>query len=199
MPERGRDLVLAGALISIVINPLFFVALDRLRPWLEAREAEKSPARAKEPDAVPVTSLKDHIVVVGVGRVGRRIAEALQKTERPLYVIDETEEMVEHFREQSIEGVVGNAVALLDAANLREAAALIVGIPNTFEAGQVIVKARRANATMPIVARAHTEAEAEHLRRFGATTVIIGEEKIAEAMVAEYRGLEPGRPGAGAA
>jgi CPA2 family monovalent cation:H+ antiporter-2 len=82
--------------------------------------------------------------------------------------------------------VTGNAVSILYAANLPEAAALVVSIPNTFEAGQVIAKARAANAVMPIIGRAHSEAEADHLRKFGATDVVIGEEKIADAMVASY-------------
>ena len=79
LPERGQDLILAGSILSILINPLFFVGLDRLKPWLEKRDGAKAPQGKKDiADApLPVTSLEGHVIVVGLGRVGRRIAEAL--------------------------------------------------------------------------------------------------------------------------
>ncbi len=50
MPQLGRELILAGAIISIVLNPLLFMALDRLRPWLDARDGAKAVADAVAAD-----------------------------------------------------------------------------------------------------------------------------------------------------
>jgi CPA2 family monovalent cation:H+ antiporter-2 len=193
LPERGQDLILAGAILSILINPLFFVALDRLKPWLEKRDGSKPPTGIKDiaDETLPVTSLEGHVIVVGLGRVGRRIAEALQSGPRPLYVIDETEEQIDRMRERSIEGLAGNAITLMQTANPQKAAALVISLPNGFETGQIVATARAANPGLYIVARAQSQAEADHLRHYGATDVIIGEQTIADALLTSYRSGSP--------
>ncbi len=138
-------------------------------------------------EVLPVTSLEGHVIVVGLGRVGRRIAEALQGGPRPLYVIDETEEQIDRMRERSIEGLAGNAITLMQTANPQKAAALVISLPNGFETGQIVATARAANPGLYIVARAQSQAEADHLRHYGATDVIIGEQTIADALLASYR------------
>jgi CPA2 family monovalent cation:H+ antiporter-2 len=189
LPERGRDLILAGSIISILINPLFFVGLDRLKPWLEKRDGSAAPQSAKDiaDEPLPVTSLEGHVILVGLGRVGRRIAESLLAGPRPLYVIDETEEQIDKMRERSIEGLAGNAITLMQTANLTKAAALVISLPNGFESGQIVATARATNPNLFIVARAQSEAEADHLRRWGASDIIIGEQTIADALIASYR------------
>jgi CPA2 family monovalent cation:H+ antiporter-2 len=189
LPERGQDLILAGAILSILINPLFFVALDRLKPWLEKRDGAKAPLGTKDiADApLPVTSLEGHVIVIGLGRVGRRIAENLQSGPRPIYVIDETEEQIDRMRERSIEGLAGNVMTLLHTANLPKAAALVVSLPNGFESGQLVAQARAANPNIFIVARAQSQAEADYLRQYGASDVVIGNQTIADALLASYR------------
>jgi CPA2 family monovalent cation:H+ antiporter-2 len=189
LPERGQDLILAGAILSILINPLFFAALDRLKPWLDMRDAAKAPPGTKDiaDETLPVTSLEGHVILVGLGRVGRRIAEALLGGPRPLYVIDETEEQIDRMRERSIEGLAGNAITLMQTANLPKAAALVISLPNGFESGQIVATARAANPGLFILARAQSQAEADHLRHYGASDVIIGEQTIADALLASYR------------
>jgi CPA2 family monovalent cation:H+ antiporter-2 len=192
LPPEGRDLILAGALISILLNPAFFSGLDRLKPWLEKKdgtaEAANAPTEAVEEDApVHVTALEGHTVVVGIGRVGKRITDTLASGTSPLYVIDESDEEIKRLHARGIEGVAGSAATLLYAANPASAASLIVAIPSNFEAGQVIEQARAANADMPIIGRAQSEAEADYLRRYGATHVVLSSDTIADALVAAYR------------
>jgi monovalent cation:H+ antiporter-2, CPA2 family len=79
----------------------------------------------------------------------------------------------------------------LSAANLSAARFVFVAIPQAFEAGQIVQQARRANPQLEIVARAHFDAEVEHLLALGANTVIMGEREIAEAMLRYAAGLEP--------
>jgi CPA2 family monovalent cation:H+ antiporter-2 len=190
LPAAGRDLILAGALLSIVLNPLFFVGLDRLKPWLERKDASHAAASEAEAKAdeepVHVTALERHTIVIGIGRVGKRLIDALVASNTPLYVIDESEEEVKRLHARNIEGLAGSATTLLHAANPAKAAALIIAIPGNFEAGEVIEQARIANPAMPIIGRAQNEPEAEYLRRYGATHVAIASDTLADALLASY-------------
>jgi CPA2 family monovalent cation:H+ antiporter-2 len=82
---------------------------------------------------------------------------------------------------------------LLAAANIAAAKLLFVAIPDGFEAGQYVAQARAANPNIQIVARAHTDAEVEHLQKLGATTIIMAERQIARAMI-EGAFLAPAGP-----
>ncbi len=190
LPERGRDLILAGAILSILLSPLFFAALDR---WL-ARAAAKSPAEAapaspqetaaREP--VPLTALTDHVVLVGHGRVGSFVSAALP-AETALLVIEDDAGRVTALRGKGREAITGNAAHpdVIQAANLAAARCLLVAIPDAFEGGQVVEQARRLNPALAIIARAHSEDEIVHLKKHGATSVVMGEHEIAKAMIAD--------------
>ncbi len=182
---QGRDLILAGAILSILVNPLFFLALDRMRPWLERREKSGSaePARPPEAAELPVTSLAGHTILVGFGSVGSRVVEALHAPAGPLFVVDDNEDHVAELRARGIEAVAGNATAVLKAGNPGRAKAMLIAIADSFEAGQTVAQARAASSSLRIIARAHSQAEAEHLRQYGADIVVLAEEEIAEAMV----------------
>jgi CPA2 family monovalent cation:H+ antiporter-2 len=191
LPAAGRDLILAGALLSIVLNPLFFTGLDRLKPWLEKKDkhhdvgAEAEPEEEEEP--IHVSALEGHTIVVGIGRVGKRLIDQLATGSAPLYVIDESDEEIKRLHARGIEGIAGSATTLLHAANPAKAACMIVAIPSNFEAGQAIEQGRMANQTMPIIGRAVSEAEADYLRTYGATDVIIASDTVADAMLVKYR------------
>jgi CPA2 family monovalent cation:H+ antiporter-2 len=74
---------------------------------------------------------------------------------------------------------------MLQAANLDVAHGLLVAIPDAFEGGQIVAKARAISTTVPIIARAHSEEEIAHLKHHGANSVIMGEHEIAKAMIAQ--------------
>ncbi len=99
------------------------------------------------------------------------------------------EDIVEALRKDGIEAIFGNAADpdLATAANYAAARCLLVAIPDGFEGGQVVEQAHAINARLPIIARAHSEEENEHLRRHGATKVVMGEYLIAQAMIADAR------------
>jgi CPA2 family monovalent cation:H+ antiporter-2 len=189
--ENGRDLILAGALLSILINPLFFKAVDRLNSWLQQRERGATLPTGPPPRAVeiPVTDQQDHTVLIGYGRVGRRVGGALLKLGAPLFVVDEKDDIVKDLHARGVEAIAGNAPTLLKAANLAKAKTLLIAIPDAFEAGQIVAQARAANANLMIIARAHSDAEAAHLTQLGANAVVLGEQEIADAMVTQFRSL----------
>jgi CPA2 family monovalent cation:H+ antiporter-2 len=231
LPAVGRDLILAGAILSIVLNPLVFYLCDRMKPALEARFGRPVPATAASasaaasvaspPPATPQpavvadasgpaptaaaadqgkaavvageengdepkpTTLTGHTVLVGFGRVGRIVGAQLKGAGTPFLVIEAGDKRIAEARAAGIEVISGNAAKaeVLRLANLPAARALFIAIPDTFEAGQIAEQARRANRGLSIIARAHADAEAEHLTRHGADTVIIGEHEIARAMI----------------
>ena len=186
MPERGRDLILVGAILSILANPLFFAAIDRMRPWLERPEPETGAAVAQADGSdLPVTALTGHTVLIGYGRVGGAIGEVLLAQGAKLFVIEENETTVDSLRKRGVEAHAGNAAApdLLRAANFAVASCVFVAVPNAFEAGQVVEQARAANPAIKIVARAHLDGEVDYLRDLGANAVVMGEREIARAML----------------
>ncbi|TCV94106.1 Kef-type potassium/proton antiporter (CPA2 family) [Luteibacter rhizovicinus] len=185
LSAEARDVLLAAAIVSILVNPLLFVALDR---WVRRAEAAEIPVVEAIPDELepqPVSALKGHAVLVGFGRVGRRVFEKLRKTGQPILVIETDEDAVRPLREHGgAEVVVGNAAsgAVLAAANLAQAASLIVAVPNPFEAGQIVRSARAERPDLDIVARAHSEECVEHLASLGASRVIYGEQELARSL-----------------
>jgi CPA2 family monovalent cation:H+ antiporter-2 len=192
LPEDARDLILAGAIISILFNPLLMELLDRLPLWRVALDdgVEVAPppeARGREP--IPVTRLADHVVLVGHGRVGSVVSEALREYGIPYLVIESDQDAAADLRQQSIETITGNAAdpEVVRAANLSAACCLLVAIPEAFEGGQAVMQARAANPDLLIVARAHSEEEVLHLKKHGASTVIMGEFEIARAMIEDVR------------
>ena len=192
LPEAGRNLIVAAAILSIVINPLHFAALDRFR----SRGTRKNAASPADPPAAPEAAtptpsppagqLAGHTIVIGYGRVGRVIGETLFEAGEPVVVIEENATIVENLRGKGIEVVEGpdSPRALLSAANVGRAQRLFVAIPNAFEAGQFVKIALSVNATIAIVARAHSEAEAEHLKSVGASEVVLSESEVGLAMAA---------------
>lgn len=205
MPEEARDLVLAGALMSIVLNPLVFWFADRANRRYD-RKAAPAPAvlvetveaailppppppsaKANEPaDDLPAPTVKTgHTVVIGYGRVGGDIGEALKGT-GPCVVIEQSDKGCEAARRDGHEAFSGNAADgnILALANPQAARCVMVAIPDAFEAGNVVEQARKANPAALVVARAHSDAEVEHLAKLGADAVILGEREIARAMVA---------------
>ncbi len=137
-----------------------------------------------------MTGLSDHIVLVGYGRVGSVVGRALLGAQIPFLVIEDDAQIVERLQKEGVKAMTGNANApdMIDAANIRGASALLVAIPDAFEGGQVVAKARAAKPDLSIIARAHSDEEVAHLKLHGANLVIMGEEEIAKAMIAQIDG-----------
>ncbi|MBM6579901.1 Kef family K(+) transporter [Microvirga sp. BT689] len=202
LPEKGRDLILAGAILSILMNPFLFTLLDRwfakrdtvrAQAKAEAAAAEKEAVAAEEAAAaaargpLPVTSLTDHVVLVGHGRVGKYISRKMASIGAPLLVIETNKEQLgAELQKDGLDVIVGNAADpdVAAAANIRQARCLLVAIPDAFESGQVVEQARRINPDLPIIVRAHSFAQEEHVMKCGATRIVMGEQEIARAMFA---------------
>ncbi|PDS76941.1 YbaL family putative K(+) efflux transporter [Rhizobium sp. L43] len=198
LPGEGRDLILAGAIISIILNPLLFFLCDRMRPLFEGAKREDvvaDPAAADaiaaqeetpaEDDEVHPTALSGHAILVGYGRVGSIVGQNLKSSATPFLVIEDSDKRIGELKAQGIETLMGNAVAreTLDLANLSGARSIAIAIPNAFEACRIAEQARSVNPLILIVARAHSDAEVDELKHYGADTVIMGEREIGLGMV----------------
>lgn len=186
LPEAGRDLVLAGAILSILVNPLLFIAIDRLQARQE-QKAESDPGVVQvEPQDLPPPVLEhNHAILIGHGRVGALVSERLRKDKVPVVVIEDKREKAAELREHGLCVVVGNAANpdVLTQANITSARWLLIAIPNGFEAGTIASHARAINPNLDIIARAHFDAEVDYLEQNGASLVIMGEREIARGMV----------------
>ena len=211
LPEEGRGLVLAGAIISIILNPLMFWMAERLKPRFETRNAQR---RTVEPELGPVvpgetgevvaaaapgpfaeeeaepTRQRDHVILIGYGRVGTVVGGELQRAGTPLVLVEDAEGRVHAAREAGIEVIVGNAATRqsLVLANVAGARCVVIAIPNAFEAGQATEQCRKLNPSIRIIARAHSDEEVEYLRKLGADEVIMGEREIGLGMIDWLKG-----------
>jgi CPA2 family monovalent cation:H+ antiporter-2 len=193
VPPEMRDLVVAGAILSILLNPLLFVALERLIDRQPASVAPVEPeVPPQEPEEHP-TTLSGHAVLVGYGRVGSRIGEGLMAAKLPFLVVGENEASFGPLAERGIEtyaGACGEA-ALLARLNLPGARWLITAIPDAFEAGHIVEAARKANPSIRILSRAQGSDAAAYLKGLGADHVFIGEEELADGMLEALHAAEP--------
>jgi CPA2 family monovalent cation:H+ antiporter-2 len=194
LPERAQDLILATAIISILLNPALFAALDRFLAKRDVAPQRTEPPQPDETPArepIPQTALCNHVILIGHGRVGRIVAGGLKTRQVPLLLIESDDGSVATLQAAGFEAIAGNAAdrEVIKAANMAGARCLIVAIPDAFEGGQVVAQARTLNSELPIIARSHSDEETVHLKSHGATKVIMGEEEIGLAMLAELSRL----------
>lgn len=190
LPTEGLNLVLAGALISIALNPLVFASIKPLSSWLLKRSAtaRKLNTRVDPYAELPMSTerkyLEGQVVLVGYGRVGRRIAEALTKRGIPYIVAEQNREQVEALRKQGIAAVSGDASdpTVLVQAHIANAAMLVIATPDPINVRQMADIARTLNPAIEIVLRTHSEEESQMLRKDDMGVVFYGEEELAKGM-----------------
>lgn len=190
LPVEAQSLILAGAFISITLNPLVFKVIEPAQEWIRSRsrlarilERSDDPL-AELPMSVASSYVTNHVVLVGYGRVGRHIGEALIEQGLALVVADQNREMVEGLRKHGIHAVVGDAAepAVLIQAHIARAKMLVIAVPDALRARRMIETARMLNPPIEIIVRTHNEEEAALLRRESGGTVLLGEHELALSM-----------------
>ena len=196
LPETGRDLILAGALISIIANPLIFAGLDRWEARQKAgADLKAEPAPAPELPPGPVLEPGNHAIVVGYGRVGSQLSHLLRERGVPVVVMDTNIELVQRAHQAGLPAIRGNAAAerVLAEAHPESAQIAIIAIPQALEAGEVAARLRAANPTLTIFARAHSDAEVKHLIEHGADGAVMAERELAYSMAEMVMATPPYR------
>jgi CPA2 family monovalent cation:H+ antiporter-2 len=190
LPELGQNLILAGAIVSIAVNPVMFKLAGPLEKWVlrrseQARRMQRSPDPLAElPATVTHERLTGQVVLVGYGRVGRRIAEELTRQGIHFVVAEQNRDVVEELRRQDQPAVAGNAAepAVLIQAHVARASMLVIATPDTFHVRAMIETAKALNPEIRCVVRTHNEEEARLLREETGGTVFIGEHELARSM-----------------
>jgi CPA2 family monovalent cation:H+ antiporter-2 len=190
MPPEAQSLVVAGALISIALNPLVFRLIDPLQTWLLARSqlARNLAARDDPLAELPMTTdpkfLSSQVVLVGYGRVGRKVAEGLAADGIPYVVADQNREIVEQLRARGVPAVAGDASQpeTLVQSHVARARMLVIATADSLGVRQMVAHARLLNPAIEIVVRSHNEEEARRLEEEIAGRVFVGEHELARAM-----------------
>ncbi len=182
LPEAGRDLILAGAIFSILANPFIFTAvagrLNAVRARADAAAAEREAIRQRE--------RREHLILIGHGRVGRLIAEGAGNRGRALVVVEEQADFAREAQDAGHEVLIGNGSNphVLEEAGIHDASKLIIAIPAGYESGAIAEHARKLNPDIVIFAHAHSDDEVTYLKKVGANHVIMGEKEIARTILA---------------
>ena len=187
LPPEGQSLIVAGSLISMSLNPAAFAAASRVGRWIGARPrllaALERPAGriAEAPPAADRGALRDHVTLIGYGRVGSVIGEILSQRGIPLFVIEQNREVVEALQGRGLPAIIGDATRpdVLRQANVAQAKLLVLATPDPYKARAIIELARGDNPDIETVARSHSEAERSYLERHGVGLVLFGERELA--------------------
>jgi CPA2 family monovalent cation:H+ antiporter-2 len=192
LPADGRDLILAGALLSIALNPLTFAGIGPLSRWFEShpkllRLLERRGADQHRKPVSSAAGLSNHAIVVGYGRVGGAIGPVLKEQGLSFAVIERDHLMLGTAQAQGIPTIEGDAAApgVLVAAGIESARLLVVATPDSFLARRIVEVARELNPTVDVVVRTHSESEFKALEALGAGRVVMGERELARGML-EY-------------
>ncbi|WKB52950.1 YbaL family putative K(+) efflux transporter [Eleftheria terrae] len=190
LDNDGHSLILAGALISIAANPLVFGTVGPMLRWVRSRPGlAQALERPDDPLAeLPLSTdrkyLSKQVILVGYGRVGRQVAQALTERHIPFVVADENRELVERLRAEGLPAVSGNATepAVLIQAHVAEARMLVIATPDTIDVRRMVETARSLNPAIEVVLRGHNEEEAELLADAQLNRVFLGETELARAI-----------------
>ncbi len=184
LPQAGQNLVLAGAIISIMLNPVLFTLLEKYLDKTETLDEQTLEEVLEDEKQVPV-DICNHALLVGFGRVGSLLGEKLMAQGIPLVVVETSRTRVDELRERGISAVLGNAAneEIMELAHLDCARWLLLTIPNGYEAGEIVASAREKCPNIEIIARAHYDDEVDYIIDRGANQVVMGEREIARAML----------------
>jgi CPA2 family monovalent cation:H+ antiporter-2 len=190
LPEAGRDLILAGALLSITLNPLAFATIEPVARWFNDRPrlmaliTRKSERQAVLPPDGDASHLRNHAVIVGYGRVGSVVGHGLQTVGLEFIVVETNRRVVDRLREDKIAAIYGDASAngVLELAHIQRARLLVIATPDGFHARRILELARAKNPKIAIVVRTHSSEELQYLIRQGVDRAVMGELELALEM-----------------
>lgn len=203
LPPEAASFILAGAILSIALNPLIFHGIEPIRNWLEAHApharglAGRNDPLAMLPSEVEPEHVSGHLVLVGYGRVGERVGQALLAQGVPFVVAEQNREIVEKLRAAGIKAVFGEAseAAVLVQAHIARAAMLVIAAPDTVHVLKMLETARALNPGIATVVRTHTDEDGARLVKERVDRVFMGEDELAHSITAYV--LEARKPAPG--
>lgn len=199
IPEHGRDLVLAGALVSIALNPVVFWVVRQIYEYVgrspglhhlfDMRDDDLAHLEKEEEKA-----LKELVIVVGWGKVGKHICENIESAHMDLVVVDGNRERVELLREKGYHAIAGDASyeeTLIDAA-IEKAVAIVVAVPDAFEGRRIVDTARRLKPNIHVIARAMNDEEYDYFTEQKVDFVTTGPREMGRAIIQYLENMRSG-------
>lgn len=188
VPAEATSLVVAGAIVSIALNPLLFSGVEPLRRWVLARSAWARRLEARDdplaelPADTPATTLAGQVVLVGYGALGSALRALLGG--RPVVVVDRDREIVEKLRAAGQAAVLGDAAEAMTLvqAHIAQAAWLVVALADVRGVPALLALARQLNPELRCAVLAHTDEELQWLRDAGVSHVLRSQQALAEAL-----------------
>lgn len=189
LSDEGRDLVLAGAMISIACNPVVFYFSRRLYEYTERKPKLSKLFNMGDDTLAHLRGdekyiLKDLVILVGHGRVGRQISKNIHDVHIDLVIIDHNREQVENLRANGFHAIAGDGsqAEVLKEAAIHKAVALVVAVPDPFEARRIVETARSIKPELKILVRAHNEEEREYFIAHNIDFAVTGPRAIGRLM-----------------
>jgi len=186
---EGRSLILAAALVTIVLNPLLYRGMDalggaiaRFPTLLDRLERQREPRMMAT--EVYAAMRPDHAILIGYGRVGRTIGDALQRIGVPFVAIESERRVVEAMRTLGVPAIYGDATHanVFEQAHPQQARLLVIATPEPYHARHIISMARARNPKIDIVVRTHSDQEQKLFEQLGVAKALMGERELAFSM-----------------
>lgn len=187
---EAQNLILAGALFSITLNSFIFSAIEPVQRWIRershlARLLERSgDPLAMLPDEVDQAYLRDQVVIVGYGGVGRRITENLINENIKVVIAEENREIVEKLRQANIAAVSGVATepSVLIQAHIMHARLLVISPMDILDIHRIVSIAKQLNPQIQVLICAESKEEAAIIREENIGEVFYAKEEMAKNM-----------------
>ena len=169
------SLILAASLISITINPFMYNLLPAFERLLRRFPGFWRKLEANTPlPVIDEQQLKDHVVIIGYGRIGKHLVDVLQQLQVPLLVIESDMERIEELNQKNVATLFGDAAnsEVIVHAHLERARTLVVTVPDETSASMIVASARSLNPDLPIIVRAATEEGVYNLAKLGGDHIV---------------------------
>jgi len=185
MPPEERNLILAGALFSIALNPIFFNAV---RKWCDTHSDPAISLRDNLAHLKTNTEkLRNMVLLIGFGRVGAHATNMLNPADVDLVILDSNREKIEHLRRHGFNAIAGDATSkeTLLEAQIEKAQVVFITVPDPFEARRIVEQIRVLKPDVRIFVRSHNDEETAFFKTQNVELAVTGTEEIARRMVAE--------------
>jgi len=194
LTSDAQSLVVASALLSITLNPFVFASIPAVeRLFARGKDPDRSLAEriqrspgelAEVPPNIDEATLRDHVVLIGYGRVGGPVARELLRHDIPFIVVEQSRERVEALREEGLPVIYGDASRpdVLKPAHMENARMVIVAAPDAYQARAIVRIVRDENPDVSLIVRTHSEEERKALEADGADVALVSERELAISM-----------------
>ncbi|WP_455475192.1 YbaL family putative K(+) efflux transporter [Bartonella sp. B17] len=193
LSNEAHELILGGAILSILLNPLVFITCDKLKKYLEKLPSNLEntqtiidiDSKVSDQEFLTITSKTNHIIIIGYGRIGKYVALSLMNKGEPVVVIEESKRLSDKAITDGIEAICGNIVEqeIMDAANVSNAQKIVITMRNTIEIGQCIKNIRNVKKDILIITHALSDSDTAYLIDLGADVVVTDDEEIANGII----------------